>query len=383
MGGMAKEVSRRSILKSGAVTGALATGMGRVTASGNGTVELPLDVHYDEAHVLDKKWWKHVEAADRVHTKKNYIKRDGVHGQWVRPGGSDECGHPRLEVEINPDNPEAKNDIPDEEDGVPIDKVEREHDVKQFCGYQDYDYGHDLPGGAQIGPDAQIGTSTMSSKMLESDLGVPAIGTCAHSVSICEGTSSTQEMCHPDGYYNNDIGLAKSSWVVEELDFAALDVRYDHDGDGDLTYTSNPLTKIVKEGYHEPYNSEYWYDISGTYTRSAIAEICTCEPYDGGNVRKVGQTTCETYGELTAYGESAVSPNSCVSALEGQIRWGSFSDADHGDSGAPVFDNYETETWKVLGLVSGGEDTSTDGYIFGPSGYAIYERSGDRFYFSS
>jgi hypothetical protein len=385
---MKKKISRRRVLQSGAALGALSTSVGVVSASRGDTVELPVDVHYDGTHTVDKKWWEATKQADRVHRDRDFMRYDGVHGQWVRPGGSERGGHPRIEVEIDPKNTNPKQKVPDEADGVPIDKVERPPTTTQFdspCGYQDYDYGNDIPGGAQIGfinADGANVVSTASPLMLNAQTGAPFIGTTAHSTDTCERTGDTQEMFHPDGLSSNEVGIAKSTTVVNKLDFVGLDVRYDENDDGDLEYTSDPKAKIVKEDYYEPQDSDKWYNVEGTYTKSAVASVMD----SGGGVRKVGQRTCTTYGDLTAYGRTESVTYGCTIELEGQIRWGGIGDAAEGDSGAPVFDNYSTTGWKILGLVSSGKDESKfdfdNGYIFGPAGYEIYERSGERFYFS-
>jgi hypothetical protein len=329
--------------------------------------------------VVDKKWWKHTKAANRVHRNREFIQQhEGVHGQWVMAGGNQQGGHPRIEVEIAPGHERAKRKIPDQAKGVPIDKVVREHNVEEHsapCFYQEADYGDAPPGGAIIGPsDGRTAGGTMGPRMLDAQSGEEFIGTNAHVAGVCSGDRSGVELDHPR-LQNSPAAYVRPNLVLDELDFAPGDTRFFKNGT--LQKFSSPRSKVVKEG--EAGNPSNWYRIAGTYSLSGLEGV---QRY-GGGVRKAGQRTCETYGDHTAYGKKQAG-YSCADIRRRQIRWGAENDSDSGDSGSPVFDNYDTTYWKVLGLISGSSSGGFfgNGYVFGPSGYGIFKESGDRFYFA-
>lgn len=372
---MVDSINRRSILKSGAAAAVALSNVGVVTASSNDTLELPIDVVYDGTHVVDKKWYKLTQAADRVHRDSDFLRHDGVHAQWVRPGGSEEGGHPRLEVETEPNNEQAKQKIPEEKDGIPIDTVERPAGInKAACApIAAKNYGTNPPGGALITKDGSGGEDdgTMTSLILDNKY--PSrryVGTSAHVAEICEYSFSPQQMDHPTDQYDA-IGFAYPSYAVDKLDFVA--VRTDNEGNEARPKVVDPKNPLES-------SSDEWYDIDGTYSKSAVQAIC-----NGRDVRKVGQTTCTTSGDAEAYGRKVGKYDdfNCTDLYTKQVRWGSADSMNSGDSGSATFDNYQTNYWKVFGMNNGWAEGGTfdDGYSFGPAGYAIYYESGERFFF--
>ncbi|WP_254830276.1 hypothetical protein [Haloglomus salinum] len=296
---MVDSINRRKILKSGAAAATALSNVGVVTASSNDTLELPIDVVYEGTHVVDKKWYKLTQAADRVHENSNFLRHDGIHGQWVRPGGSEEGGHPRLEVEVEPNNEKAKRKIPDERDGVPVDTVERPKGINRgaCASIAGKNYGTNPPGGAQIARDGSGGGGTMTPLMLDNNY--PSrryVGTSAHVAEVCEYSYAPQQMDHPtDGY--DAVGDAYPSYAVDKLDFVA--VRTDGEG-------IEPRPKVVDPQNPLESSSDQWYDINGTYTKSAVQAICNDTERNGetpGSVRKVGRTTCTTHGDAKGYGK--------------------------------------------------------------------------------
>ncbi|PSP99692.1 hypothetical protein BRC89_03520 [Halobacteriales archaeon QS_4_70_19] len=215
----------------------------------------------------------------------------------------------------------------------------------------------------------------MGSRMPDAQTGEEFIGTNAHVAGVCSSDSSGVELQHPEEFGDTPAAYVRPSLVLDELDFAPGDCRFYKDGS--LQYFSSPESKVVKEG--EQGNPSNWYRIAGTYDLSALEAI---QRY-GGNVRKAGQRTCETYGDHTGYGKKQ-SGYECADIRRRQIRWGAATDSESGDSGSPVIDNYDTTYWKVLGLISGSAAGGwfDNGYVFGPSGYGIFKESGDRFYFA-
>jgi hypothetical protein len=111
---------------------------------------------------------------------------------------------------------------------------------------------------------------------------------------------------------------------------------------------------------------------------------------DGQQLYKVGQTTGKTSGYITATKAyelvmgSFEPPELNCGDRNGQVRWGSDSDFDDGDSGSVAYhpdprengDNNYLVASNCTAVLPGSADTSGNGYVTGVGAYRTLDQYG-------
>ncbi|CQH63923.1 uncharacterized protein HHUB_4227 (plasmid) [Halobacterium hubeiense] len=361
--GKSTRSGRRTFLKTVAIGSSIAFGAGHVSAATDEEVTItearvPMESGADaEYEVVEKDvpkdWHEAVTHATEVHDREKFYQRDDVVATLVNPDTFDNA-EPSIEVEVKESGSSSRDSIspgderslPDSIGGVPVEKkkVEETSDpsitpsIQSACGTGDY--GSTPPGGVECSGSSP---GTLSSPLVKD--GTMYFATCWH-IFGSSPVDDSAELSQSDG---NTIGKVTDGDSTD--DFVACEPANGHTPTREL-YGTN-------------------YKIWGNYTKSGVQALAA----DNKSITKQGVGTCETSGEVRGVGTNVFDGST---TRHEQVRWGSSSTLEDGDSGAVAYRHHQDD--KVLAVAMCGGVTSPYNlggrYAFGTGAYHINQEYG-------
>lgn len=304
------------------------------------------ETYEPEKKMVPADWYNDLQQAHKVHQQANFIQRPGVSGTTVKPG---KYGgrNARIQVEISQkkaDNDrvaiaEARGEIPESIEGVPIDVVEA---AAPELGCYENDYGDTPPAGVHCGDDDSSGS--LGAYMIKN--GNEYFSTNHHIL----GGDPTGE--HLYQYSATPIGEVVSYNCHD--DYVAAKGINGH----------SPSRDIVDSSYYT------W----GHWTAAGVDDLAA----QGAYAEKRGVRTCWTTGEIHGRGDAWVYDSNCVIRHD-QVKWGTaVDDFYRGDSGSAAYHHYEDDKVLVVDLNAAfvPESDPSGDYVFGTGAYHIYNEYG-------
>lgn len=336
-------------------TAATTIGVDDVRGAGSDEVPISIGLTTDEVKYVPADWYNDYRQADRINRRVSFTDRhDEIVGQWLVPGdyGGESA---RIDVEISQNATGTPRDvIPEQIEGVPIEVVEvAGHELMAGCHEGD-DYGSAVPGGVEIAT-TDGSSGSMGPRVLNSNDSKVYFGTCQHVYDTCGSNTEGRDLYHPS---TNDNSLGTVDTALNFEDFVAVDAA-----------NHTPQAKIAKPD-STPSDPSY-FDITGSFSKDALSERKAA----GNGLRKIGITTCQTFGDISKVAGTVADENPCTIEKKGQVQWGQDGDIEPGDSGAVAFAK-ENGNWYVASLTNGMSPTDLASYVFGTGIYRIHDKTG-------
>lgn len=320
-------VNRRDLLKaaSGAAT---ITGLASVVGASENTVEIATVRDGDEilrTAKVPKGWYQRVKHTRNVHNKavdehldKRGVLRIGRTAGDRRVGGK---RAPVVKVEYDPDA--YKGNVPNEIEGVPVQKEESEPAVDTCLNREDFD---PIPGGVHLNYD-DGGSFTSFARAEQGGTGYML--TCSHAFDAC----STSAQDEPADQYYDQYGEVDGAH--ESLDVART-----------------AITDITESFTNEIQAESKSYAIEGVATENGVDNYMSM----GTTIKKVGISSGETTGKID---------NMNLTRNHDCITWGGegvnlTNNQANGDSGGPAFRGYSDGGCTLVNINTQGAGTIGD-----------------------
>lgn len=298
-------------------------------------------------------WYNDLQHARQVKAQinENFGKRPDVIGIGVVTGKYG--GHSAyIEIDVLPEHVDtARGELPEQVDNVPIEVTASGVPTPDSCNT--YDFGSTVPGGVQC--EAGIGDEpigTLMSRLYDSS-GNHRFCTAQHLFKV-SGTNRTnydgEDLHHPTDAYAR-IGEVVSSHCYDDIVVAAP--RNSH----------SPERRIEDASPSA---------VNGQFTKDGLADLDAA----GENLHKIGRTTCHTSGSIKAIDWTIWSGYGCL-PRDHQVKWGSGSDSEGGDSGAAVYhENPNNSSYIWIASVDQYSNDGSGDYVGGTSAYSIKNQHG-------
>lgn len=307
-----------------------------------------------ERHV-PTDWYDAVTHATDVHDREEFYERPDVVGTLVKPSTFDKA-EPSIKVEVAketgptpdsaPDPSDSNDEIPDEVDGVPIDKEPVAEDpvqrptpsIQATCGSGDF--GTSPPSGVVCSGDSP---GTLATPLVKD--GTMYFATNWHLFDP-NPVGSSAELSQGDG---DPIGEVVDGDSTD--DFVACEPINGHTPTRDINGT--------------PYQS--W----GHYTKSGIQALAA----DNKSVTKQGAGSCGTSGQIRGVGTKVEADGE---TRYDQVRWGSGTSIRGGDSGSVAYRHQTDDKVLIVALNAGARNPffGSVSFSYGTGAYHIYEEYG-------
>lgn len=365
-----EKVDRREILSAVGAAGVGTIGLSTIgTARGDPLSGKFVDIDYAlrreklgdtstpltmETKEVSQDWHRSLRHAEQIREQIDFESRSYVTEVDLIPpkhGGSG----PKIEVGVlqNPDRTfeselpstqEAKENIPAEIDGIPVDV----HETGHFeLGCYKTDYGQYVPTGAEMEAGYNNTHCTMGAPLHKN--GNSYFSTCQH-------------------IFYKDDPLTRKLYNQDE-DAAIGDVVYHHCRDDFVV--AEPINN------HKPTHSLA--DSNGTTSDLTIVKQFTQDALqdkmaNDENMTKRGITTCETSGTIqSANGYIGYIHDGCSDRYH-RLKWGESGDFDDGDSGSIAYQQVGYDQVGVAGTCNGRDPQN--GRVFGASAWWINDNHG-------
>lgn len=259
-------VSRRDALRAGVQGGAFVTlgGVG-VVARGE-RVDVPVVMLGDEVaktRTVPRRWWEHVQTARTVRESisSRFLARGPVEQVGTRLGSGTLAGRRKMKVAVHVSDPSVDVGLPDEVDGVEVEKLEAREMALTCDGNGSFD---PVPGGVEFDDSASGLGGTTGCKVTVN--GSPRMLTAYH-IWDCNGDGD------PAYQWSDRTGTVDGSYSNSRLDYA--------------TVTENNSSGI-----------EYAEDIREGLEVRGYATNYEVLMSDGDSVYKTGRNTDDTSGVI-------------------------------------------------------------------------------------
>lgn len=307
-------------------------------------------VHGDDGSVkartknVPADWYNDLQHAINAHKSKNFHHKSGVLGSWVVPG---EYGGQNASIDVDIRKEDARGNIPEHVDGVPVNVNKVEGFSVGKCNTKDE--GDIVRGGVKC-TNGDGSSATLSGRIQDTSTNDYYFATAGYLFDNNTGGSLYQ----PD---DQDPKIGKVTNAYCYCDLVIAEPRNGHTPDHHI--------KRVNSG--EPSN------VKGIFTKSGLSDLKA----SGEPLEKVGITTCHTQGQI-----QAVDGNTCYYGCKcktGQLKWGSESDFDDGDSGSLNFHpdpKNSTEDILIGGINNAVTWWDGDNFVWGTAGHHIHNEHG-------
>ncbi|USZ69076.1 hypothetical protein NGM10_04895 [Halorussus salilacus] len=308
-----------------------------------------------ETKEVSKDWYQSLRKAEQIREQTNFESRSYVTEVDLIPpkhGGSG----PKIEVGILqntektagpelPSSQKAREEIPAEIDGVPVDV----HETGSFeLGCYETDYGEYVPTGAEMEAGYNDTHCTMGAPLHKD--GKMYFSTCQH--IFYKDDPLTRKL------YNQDEDEAIGDVVDQHCrdDFVAAEPINGHEPTYSLADSNGTTTDLT---------------IVKQFTKDALQDKIANDE----NLTKRGITTCETSGKIrSANGYIGYIQDGC-SDRNHRLKWGKSGDFDDGDSGSIAYQQVGHDQVGVAGTCN-GRDPAANGRVFGASAWWIEDNHG-------
>ena len=287
-------------------------------------------------------WYNDLQHAFNVHDSRSFLAISGVMASWVVPG---EYGGQNASIDVDILDEEARGKIPEHVDGVPINVNKVEGFSVGKCNTSDE--GDLVPGGVKC-TNGNGSYATHSGRLIDDSNGDEYFATAGHLFDNNTGGS----LYHPNDLESR-IGKVTDAFCYSDL--AIAEPRNGH----------TPAGRIKRVNSGEPDT------VGAIYTKSGLSDLkSNNEPLE-----KVGVRTCHTQGQIQAVdGSTCAYGCTCKS---GQLKWGSESDFNNGDSGSLNFHpsaQYPNERVVIGGMNNAVTWWAGEDYVWGTAAHHIYDK---------
>jgi hypothetical protein len=302
-------------------------------------------VHGDDGSVkartknVPADWYNDLQHAMNAHDSRNFHQRPGVLGSWVVPG---EYGGQNASIDVDILKEDARGNIPEHVDSVPVNVNKLEGFSVGKCNTDDE--GDVVRGGVKC-TNGNGSYGTLSGRIRDTSTNDYYFATSGHLFDNNTGGSLYQ----PN---DQDPRIGK---VTDAYCYSDLVVAEPKNG-----HTPDHHIKRIDSG--EPSN------VVGIYTKTGLSELKA----SGELLEKVGVRTCHTQGQIQAVdGETCAYGCRCKSE---QLKWGSESDFNDGDSGSLNFHpdlKNPTEDILIGGMNNAVTWWDGENYVWGTAAHHI------------
>lgn len=288
-------------------------------------------------------WYNDLQHAFSVHNSKTFTNLPGVRASWVSPG---ERGGENASIEVDITDEVARGNAPESVEGVPV-KVNK---VGEFqtgnCNTKKTD--STVPGSVEC--DDGDGYATLAPRLYDPANSDEYFATSNHVFGGANGGESLYQADGENG--NNKIGTVENGYCYMDLAIATPVNR-------------SPAPAIKLEIADEV-------QVSGSYSKAGLSDIKS----QGKLMYKVGVTTCSTQGKIKAVdGQTCAYGCRCK---DGQVKWGTQSHFDDGDSGSVTYHpDPDISDSVIVGNMNNAVTWWTgENYVWGTGAYHIKDSIG-------
>jgi hypothetical protein len=287
-------------------------------------------------------WYNDLQHAFRIHEIQDFIGQSGIKASWVSPG---DYGGENASIEVDIDDEDVRGTIPESIEQVPV-------NVNYVKGFSkgNCNNGHApdaVPGSMKISPGDGYGT--LSSPVYDTSESQRLFATAGHIFDAGSEGVISDPVYQPDDSYL-PIGLISDQFCSEDL--VVAEPRNNHSPQYEIKGASPSA-------------------VVGHFSKSGLSDLkAQDEPLE-----KIGVKTCHTEGHIEAVDGDT---NYYGCSKSGQLKWGSTSDFDDGDSGSVNYhpDPENPNDFIMIGGMNNARTWWGSDYVWGTAAHHISDKLG-------